>query len=227
MTLYLPFNGRVNLTSRYGYRVLYGQQEWHPGLDLVGLDDTTIIAPCDGVIKSSAIYYEPLYQGDRTYEWGNYIRLDTNDGYQIYMCHMAQRFVTVGQIVKRGQPLGIMGSTGRSTAPHTHFEVRKNGQTLNPCQFLEIPNEGGIYKNIEPKKEEEEEMTQEQFNKMLKQAFIDLAKEQPTSGWGADAIAWGLKNGIIKGDNKGNTMPKKPMNREEVLTVLKRLYEKK
>lgn len=219
MKLYLPFNGRVRLTSRYGNRVLFGQQEWHSGLDLVGIDDITVVAPCDGIVGTATRITDP---SNRTSEWGFYCRLDTQDGLMIYMCHMDRLLVSAGQMVKRGQPLGIMGSTGRSTAPHTHFEVRQNGIAVNPCQFLEIPNEAGVYINVEPK-EEEEEMTQEKFNQMLTQAFLDLAKE-PTDAWASADMKWAQDEGLIKGDQKGNLMGRKPITREEVAVILHRIY---
>lgn len=70
-------------------------------------------------------------------------------------------------------------------------------------------------------------ITQEQFNAMLKQAFIDLANEPASKGWGEDAIRWAEKEGLIKGNEYGNTMPRKPITREEMATVLKRYDEKK
>lgn len=152
MKLYLPFDGNVKLSSPYGYRTLNGVKEFHKGLDLVGLDDSKIIAPCDGVVGSSTIITD---KSNLTWQWGNYVRLDTSDGLYIFMCHMASRNVIVGQKVRKGDVLGVMGSTGYSFAPHTHFEVRDaSGQSLNPCQFLGIENTGGsVFRN--PKEEKQ------------------------------------------------------------------------
>ena len=68
----LPYEGRVELESRYGYRVLNGKTEWHNGIDLVGLDSKTIIAPCDGKIESSIMITD---HNNKTWEWGNYVKI--------------------------------------------------------------------------------------------------------------------------------------------------------
>lgn len=146
MKIYLPFNGNVKLTSPFGNRILNGTADYHKGVDLVGVDDNRVIAPCDGVIGSSAIV--PQSSGDLTWQWGNYVRLDTSDGLHIFMCHMASRNVVAGQKVKRGDPLGVMGNTGYSFGAHTHFEIRNSlGVSINPCPLLGISNREGVYKN--------------------------------------------------------------------------------
>lgn len=144
--LYLPYNGRVKLASKYGYRTLNGVYGWHAGVDLVGQDSKTILAPCDGKIVSSLIITD---KNNKTWEWGNYVRLDRADGLKIFMCHMSQRLVTAGQTVKRGDPIGIEGNTGYSFGSHCHFEVRKGSSSVDPTPYLGIKNEAGTYKNEE------------------------------------------------------------------------------
>ena len=143
----LPYkNGACRVSSPYGNRILNGEQNWHAGIDLVGLDgDRTLVAPCDGIIRTSTII--PQSSGNLTWEWGNYIRLDTPDGYSIFMCHMAERRVSAGQAVKAGDVVGIQGNSGYSFGEHCHFEVRRNGTTVNPAPLLGIKNEVGVYKN--------------------------------------------------------------------------------
>ena len=129
----LPYkSGTVELTSRFGLRWLFGKPEDHKGIDLVGTEKV-LTAPCDGVIGSSTIITDT---SNRTWEWGNYIRIDTPDGLQIFMCHMAQRKVKVGDRVKAGDEVGIEGSTGKSTGNHCHFEIRKNGKSVNPLNYI-------------------------------------------------------------------------------------------
>ena len=136
----LPYkSGTVELTSKFGLRWFGGGFEDHKGIDLVGTNKV-LTAPCDGVIGSSTIITDP---SNRTSQWGNYIRIDTPDGLQIFMCHMAQRKVKVGDRVKAGDEVGIEGSTGKSTGSHCHFEIRKNGKSVNPCTYLGIPNAWG------------------------------------------------------------------------------------
>ena len=137
------FKGKYKITSPYGNRILNGKPEFHQGVDLVGIDDKTVYAPCDGIIGTSTRVYVGA-----TAEWGNYIRLDSADGkYSIFMCHLKLRAVVKGQKVAKGQKLGVMGSTGKSTGAHTHFEVRKKGTStaVNPSDVFGIPNKVGTY----------------------------------------------------------------------------------
>ena len=133
------------VTSPYGQRTLNGVSGWHNGIDLVGVDgDRVLVAPCDGVVRSSTMI--PKSSGNLTWEWGNYIRIDTADGYNVFMCHMAERKVTVGQQVKAGDVVGLQGNTGYSFGEHCHFEVRKNGMSVNPAPLLGINNALGTYR---------------------------------------------------------------------------------
>lgn len=142
MKMNLPYqSGKVTLTSHFGWRTLNGQRDYHKGVDLSGTDKT-LVAPCDGVIGSSTIITD---KSNLTWQWGNYIRIDTADGLKIFMCHMAARKVKVGQKVKAGDVVGIEGNTGYSFGSHCHFEVRKNGVSVDPTPYLGIPNEWGQY----------------------------------------------------------------------------------
>lgn len=142
MKMNLPYkSGKVTLTSHFGWRTLNGQRDYHKGVDLSGTDKT-LVAPCDGVIGSSTIITD---KSNLTWQWGNYIRIDTPDGLKIFMCHMAARKVKVGQKVKAGDVVGIEGNTGYSFGSHCHFEVRKNGESVDPTPYLGIPNEWGQY----------------------------------------------------------------------------------
>lgn len=142
MKMNLPYkSGKVTLTSHFGWRTLNGQRDYHKGVDLSGTDKT-LVAPCDGVIGSSTIITDT---SNLTWQWGNYIRIDTSDGLKIFMCHMAQRKVKVGQKVKVGDVVGIEGNTGYSFGSHCHFEVRKNSVSVDPTPYLGIPNEWGQY----------------------------------------------------------------------------------
>ena len=140
----LPYKtGTVRVTSPYGRRFIFGYWEMHRGIDLVGdAKDKTVRAVADGTIARSMIVTDP---SNRTSQWGNYVRLDLSDGRMIYYCHLASRLVKAGQKVKAGDPIGIEGSTGKVTGAHLHFEVRKNGVSVNPTGILGIPNQVGSY----------------------------------------------------------------------------------
>ena len=145
------FRGRYKVTSPYGYRTRKGKREFHQGIDLVGLSDTTVYAPCDGVIGSSTRVYVGTTAG-----WGNYVRIDTSDGkYSIFLCHLKTRYAVKGQSVRKGDRIGVMGNTGDSDGAHTHFEVRYKGSSthINPCTVFSIPAEKGTYDSDDIKKE--------------------------------------------------------------------------
>ena len=144
MNLTLPYkSGAVRVTSPYGMRTLDGVTAMHKGVDLVGTDKT-IVAPCDGKIGWAG-EYDDRASGGRTWEWGNYVRMETHDGYAIYLCHMASVAVRMGQTVKAGDKLGMEGSTGKSTGSHCHFEIRKGGKSTDPTPYLGIANRAGSY----------------------------------------------------------------------------------
>ena len=138
------FKGKFKVSSPYGNRTLNGTTSHHSGIDLIGIEDKTVYAPCDGTIGASAIVTD---KSNLTWQWGNYIRLDTEDKHSIFLCHLASRAVSVGQKVKKGDKLGVMGSTGYSTGVHTHLEVRKYGTStvVNPSEYTGIPNKEGTY----------------------------------------------------------------------------------
>ena len=88
--------------------------------------NTEVYATADGRVKKS-IYLPDTY--------GHYIEIDHGDGIVTAYAHLRLRNVRKGQKVKRGQKIGIMGSTGLSTSVHLHYEVKKNGRAMNPRQY--------------------------------------------------------------------------------------------
>lgn len=141
----LPYeSGKVELTSKFGWRTLNGAANNHKGIDLVGRTTKTVVAPCDGVVAVSTML-DRATDKTLTWQWGNYIRIDTPDGLKLYFCHLSERKAKAGDKVKAGDVIGIEGNTGYSFGSHLHFEVRKNGVSVNPCTYLGIPNAWGIH----------------------------------------------------------------------------------
>lgn len=226
----LPYNGRVRVSSPYGWRYLNGVKVWHDGVDLVGLDDKRILAPCDGVIGVSTMIPKEKDK-TRTWEWGNYVRIDTS-GLSIYLCHMEQRFVVAGQRVKKGDVLGIEGNTGYSFGNHCHFEIRMNGQSVDPCSYLGIENSVDTVKQnaveqttVKEKDGNNVNITQEQFNELMDNYLAELKKRDPDE-WSEDARKWAEENGIIKGDEHGNKQYRMFVTREQLMVFLSRLHGK-
>lgn len=132
----LPYKGEVRVSSPFGWRTLNGKRVYHKGIDLVGTDKTvrTVVG---GVVGQSTIITDHT---NRTSEWGNYVRVDGEDGRLYYYCHLAQRLVSHGDKVSVGDALGIEGSTGKSTGSHLHLEVRENGKSIDPTAIIGIKN---------------------------------------------------------------------------------------
>lgn len=132
----LPYKGEVRVSSPFGWRTLYGKRVYHKGIDLVGTDKT-VRAVVGGVVGQSTIITDPT---NRTSEWGNYVRVDGEDGRLYYYCHLSERLVSRGDKVSVGDALGIEGSTGKSTGSHLHLEVRENGKSIDPTPIIGIKN---------------------------------------------------------------------------------------
>jgi murein DD-endopeptidase MepM/ murein hydrolase activator NlpD len=118
------------LTSSYGYRrdPFNGQAAFHAGVDFPGSYGQTILAAAAGRVA---------YVGQRQ-GYGNVIEIDHGHGIMTRYAHLSGFGVRPGAVVDRGQAIARMGSTGRSTGMHLHFEVRMNGNPINPVRFLEV-----------------------------------------------------------------------------------------
>jgi murein DD-endopeptidase MepM/ murein hydrolase activator NlpD len=119
-------------SSNFGYRIdpFTGAKSFHEGIDFPASAGTSIVAAASGKV---------VYAGYHA-EYGKIIEIDHGNGLLSRYAHASQIFVNEGDLVVRGQRLGSVGSTGRSTGPHLHFEVRLNGVPQNPARFLEAPS---------------------------------------------------------------------------------------
>ncbi len=117
------------MSSGFGYRndPLTGAAAMHNGLDFKGPTGTAILAAADGKVTSAGVQSG----------YGNCIEITHANGLVTRYAHLSGFNVSLGQQVKRGLQIARMGSTGRSTGSHLHFEVRLNGQAINPRKFLE------------------------------------------------------------------------------------------
>ena len=118
-------------TSNFGYRIdpFTGQNSFHEGVDFQADVGTPIVAAASGTVVAAEVH--PQY--------GKMIEIDHGNGLVSRYAHASQLLVKPGDLVVRGQKLGAVGSTGRSTGPHLHFEVRLNGVPQNPARFLQSP----------------------------------------------------------------------------------------
>ena len=116
-------------TSGYGVRSdpFRGAAAMHAGIDLAGPVGTPIYATADGVVSAS---------GYNSGGYGNLIKIDHGRGIETRYGHLSSIMVSPGQRIARGQQIGRMGSTGRSTGSHLHYEVRIDGRAVNPIPFM-------------------------------------------------------------------------------------------
>lgn len=117
-----------SVSSRFGQRLdpFTGRPAVHRGLDFAGLDNSTILAVAPGVVSWSG----------RRRGYGNLIEIDHGRGWITRYGHNASNLVAVGDYVKPGQTIALMGATGRATGTHLHFEVLYRGRHQNPARFV-------------------------------------------------------------------------------------------
>jgi murein DD-endopeptidase MepM/ murein hydrolase activator NlpD len=117
------------IASGFGFRIdpIYKTPKSHMGLDFAAPTGTPIYATSDGIIK---------FSGFSTNGYGNHVIISHGFGYETLYGHMVRVSATQGQQVKRGQVIGYVGSTGKSTGPHLHYEVHKSGVQVDPINFF-------------------------------------------------------------------------------------------
>jgi murein DD-endopeptidase MepM/ murein hydrolase activator NlpD len=124
-----PIRADVTFTSGYGVRAdpFHAGAAMHPGIDLAGAYGTPIYATADGTVMRA---------GWNNGGYGNLVEIDHGRGISTRYGHMSAILVQAGEHVTRGQQIGRMGSTGRSTGNHLHYEVRIDGRPVNPIPFM-------------------------------------------------------------------------------------------
>ena len=120
--------GKGWISSHFGTRAdpFTGKQAWHNGVDIAGKLGSDVLSVAAGVVT---------FSGERS-GYGEMIEITHDNGYVTRYGHNNELFVTLGEIVKKGQVISSMGSTGRSTGPHVHFEVYKHGRSVDPASYI-------------------------------------------------------------------------------------------
>lgn len=118
------------VTSNFGVRKdpFNGAMKMHAGMDMAGVAGMPVYATGDGFVKRAR------WAGG----YGNLVEIEHGFGYETRFGHLSRVLVGEGQFVRRGQMVGLMGSTGRSTAPHLHYEVRISGRPVQPAGYMQI-----------------------------------------------------------------------------------------
>lgn len=126
--------GGVKLSSDYGMRThpVLGGRRSHNGVDLAGPTGTPVYATADGVVGKAQ------YFGS----YGNYIQIEHGGELETRYAHLSGYTVAAGQKVRKGDLIGYIGSTGRSTGPHLHYEVRIGGEPVDPRPYMVADGSG-------------------------------------------------------------------------------------
>ena len=116
------------ISSYFGEREdpFTGREAYHKGVDFAGSAGEDVVAVAAGVVT---------WSGERS-GYGNLVEINHGDGYVTRYAHNERTLVKVGDTVKRGETIALMGSTGHSTGPHVHFEVLRNGRQVDPLSFI-------------------------------------------------------------------------------------------
>jgi murein DD-endopeptidase MepM/ murein hydrolase activator NlpD len=116
-------------SSSYGWRIdpFRGVKAFHEGLDFPAATGTPIYAAGDGMVTAA----------EQTHDYGNIVKINHGSGLETRYAHTSKILVKVGQRVVKGQEIALVGSTGRSTGPHLHYEIRLNGSPLDPRRYLD------------------------------------------------------------------------------------------
>jgi murein DD-endopeptidase MepM/ murein hydrolase activator NlpD len=121
-----PVEGR--LLGPFGERSdpFSGEGEFHTGVDISATSGTAVHASADGIVTAA----------DWNGGYGRLVIVDHGGGIQTYYAHLSRFYVHAGEVIRRGEIVGLVGSTGRVTAPHLHYEVRLGGAPVNPYRYL-------------------------------------------------------------------------------------------
>lgn len=138
---------RGTISSDYGYRFIFGETNFHRGIDIPAPLGTAINAAADGTV---------LFAGERG-TYGNLVIVSHANGFVTYYAHCSKFLVQAGDQVTQGQPIAAVGSTGRSTGPHCHFEVRYQNTPIDPLLYL--PGENNAPARTQVPAETEEPQT--------------------------------------------------------------------
>ncbi len=116
------------MSSRYGMCTdpFTGRLAWHAGVDFAGKQGSDIVSVASGVVTWAS----------KRYGYGLMVEVNHGGGYKTRYAHAQDTLVKVGDVVRKGQVIAKMGSSGRSTGPHVHFEVYKNGRTVDPAAYI-------------------------------------------------------------------------------------------
>jgi murein DD-endopeptidase MepM/ murein hydrolase activator NlpD len=140
MAFVWPVEGPIS--SLFGRR----RNAWHRGIDIKAEPGSVIFAAAAGLVVTSAV--EPRY--------GRVVKIEHDDGFVTVYAHNEENLVESGVRIAAGDPIATIGRTGRATAPHLHFEIRRNGAVYNPLYLLPLPPRVGQVEESDDLEEDHE-----------------------------------------------------------------------
>lgn len=201
----LPFNGHNRITQKY-------KGASHKGIDIVGDDDKTLLSVCEGVIEKIA--WDTYYDGGMGY----YIRIKRlSNGHRFYYAHCLANSakVKVGQSVKVGTPLAVMGNTGHSNGAHLHLEERV---TTDNSSYTDITKTLRIENKYPATYIKEKDMTKNEVKEIVREVLTELGIND-----NAEAPSWATAWEMAKEDKvTDGTGPNKPTTRAQTMQFIYR-----
>lgn len=149
----MPSPGTFHISSSFGYRTdpVYGGREFHRGQDIAAEKGVPVYATGDGVVELANFHFGG---------YGNEVMIDHGYGYKTHYAHLSAISVSPGMKVTRGDCIGAVGNSGKSTGPHLHYEVIYMGKYLNPMTFMDLNMNVDEYKAMVDKRKAEDTRNQ-------------------------------------------------------------------
>lgn len=181
-----PVKGSYTVTAVFGQTGRYWK-DGHKGTDFVS-DDKNVYAATGGRVR--VVAYDPS-------GWGNYVSVGDKDGYRHLYCHLQSVSVTIGQELKEGDVIGVMGRSGNASGVHLHYQINTAaGAALDPMTFLN------------------------------KEAEFMYSDDEKISPWAKQAVYAAREKGYLVGDTDGRFRPDEPLTREQAAVLIMN-YERK
>ena len=129
-----PIIGIITSPGGLRYNPVTRRREFHDGIDIAAPIGTHIVAPREGTVLAAG----------NSSSWGRYLRISHPDGYISFMAHLNGVRVSVGDTVYQGKHVAYSGNTGQSTGPHLHFGLFRNGQFVDPIDYVDLPKSANL-----------------------------------------------------------------------------------
>lgn len=217
----LPLNGEITVTAGFGEVNAKYWSDGHKGVDMVSADKT-VYSPCDGVVK--VIEYDAK-------GWGRYVSIADAQNRRHLLCHLSEGSVKVkvGQKVTRTTVIGTMGSTGKSSGVHLHYQLNTpQKEALDPSIWMHMPSKRGVYKASDYAVDKDGKLLTaptppEPTNTPPNaQTNTPAALDNTPDAWAKDAVDRSVKAGVLQGDDKGDLKLHSPVTRQELAVMLAR-----